>query len=202
VSEAEDIKMIAKAIEKVKEGEVYDGKVSMIANFGAFVAIDVTIGKPPVRTSGAEAPPVRSKTLGSGGDKVTVEGLVHISRYRGVKPKIFEALKRISYCKVIGKKDGRLSLSIKQAKSDPWATVASKFKKDEKYKGIITKVSDYGVFVALEEGVEGLIHITKIPPGMDLRVKDEVNVIVEEIDPENKKISLGLVLTVMPVGYK
>ena len=183
VSEAEDIKQIAKAIEKVKEGEVFEGKVTMVANFGAFVAIEVYSGK----------------------EKVKVEGLVHISEISwGKTENIYETLKEgdVIPIKVIGKKDGRLSLSIKQAKSDPWATVSKKFKKDEKYKGIITKVSDYGVFVALEEGVEGLIHITKIPPGMDLRVKDEVNVTIEEIDLVNKKISLGLVLTAVPVGYK
>ncbi|KKQ46671.1 MAG: 30S ribosomal protein S1, partial [Candidatus Woesebacteria bacterium GW2011_GWD1_38_10] len=89
-----------------------------------------------------------------------------------------------------------------QAKVDPWDAVAKKFKKDEKYKGAVTKISDYGIFVSLEEGVEGLIHITKIPPGMNLKVKDEVNVIVEDTDIKNKKISLGLVLTAKPVGYK
>ena len=183
VSEAEDIKLIAKAMEKVKDGEVYIGKVSVVANFGAFVAIEVKIGK----------------------DTIPVEGLVHISEISwGKTENIREVLRDgdTMPVKVIGKKDGKLSLSIKQAKVDPWDAVAKKFKKDEKYKGIVTKISDYGIFVSLEEGVEGLIHITKIPPGMNLKVKDEVNVIVEDTDIKNKKISLGLVLTAKPVGYK
>lgn len=183
VSEAEDIKLIAKAMEKVKEGEVYEGRVTMVANFGAFVEIEVKVG----------------------GENIFVEGLVHISEVSwGKTENIRDVLKEgdIIPVKVIGSRDGRLSLSIKQAKADPWDAVAKKFKKDEKYKGVVTKVSDYGVFVALEEGVEGLIHITKIPPGMGLKVKDMVNVIVEEIDAKNKKISLGLVLTAKPVGYK
>ncbi len=183
ISEAEDIKLIAKAMEKVKEGEVYEGKVTLVANFGAFVAIEVAVGK----------------------EKAFVEGLVHISEVAWSKTEnIRDVLNEgdsVSV-KVIGTRDGRLSLSIKQAKADPWATVAKKFKKDEKYKGSVSKISDYGVFVTLEEGVEGLIHITKIPPGMNLRVKDKVDVIVEEIDTNSKRISLGLVLTAKPLGYK
>ncbi len=194
ISEAEDIKLIARAMERIKEGEIYDGKISLVANFGAFVAIEVEVGKPPVRG-----------TSGSGGEKVAVEGLVHISEVSwGKTENIRDVLKEgdIISVKVIGKRDGRLSLSIKQAKVDPWTTVAKKFKKDEKYSGVVTKISDYGVFVALEEGVEGLIHITKIPPGMNLKVNDKVDVIAEEIDINNKKISLGLVLTAKPLGYK
>lgn len=183
ISEAEDIKLIAKAMEKVKDGEIYEGKVTLVASFGAFVAIDVTLGK----------------------EKTAVEGLVHISEISWSKTEnIKEVLKegdKVSVI-VIGKRDGKLSFSIKQAKADPWTAAAKKFVKDEKYKGIVTKISDYGAFVALEEGIEGLIHITKIPPGMNLKVKDQINVIVEDIDIESKKISLGLVLTAKPLGYK
>ncbi len=183
VSEAEDIKLIAQAMDKVKEAEVYEGKVVVVAGFGAFVAIDVKVGK----------------------DTVPVEGLVHISEVSwGKTENIREDLREgdVVSVKVIGKKDGKLSLSIKQAKADPWTAAGKKYKKDEKYKGTVTKVSDYGVFIALEEGVEGLVHITKVPPGMSLKPKDVVNVVIEEIDTESKKISLGLVLTAKPLGYK
>lgn len=183
ISEAEDIKLVAKAIEKVEDGEVYEGRVTLVANFGAFVAIEVAIAK----------------------EKIAVEGLVHISEVSwGKTENIREVLKEGDkvLVKVIGKRDGKLSLSIKQAKADPWTAAAKKFQKDERYKGIVTKISDYGAFVALEEGIEGLIHITKIPPGMNLKVKDSANVIIEEIDTESKKISLGLVLTAKPLGYK
>ena len=79
---------------------------------------------------------------------------------------------------------------------------AKKYKVDSKHKGVVRKKSDFGVFVELEEGVEGLIHMTKIPPGKKLSIGEEVNVYVEGIDSESKKLSLGLVLTVKPVGYK
>lgn len=183
ISEAEDIKLILKAMEKVKEGEVYDGKVSLVANFGAFVAIVVKMGK----------------------EQVNVEGLVHISEISwGKTENIRDVMKEgdVFPVKVIGKRDGRLSLSIKQAKADPWDSASKKYKKDEKYEGEVSKISDYGVFVLLEEGIEGLIHITKIPPGMNLRIRDKVNVIIEDIDTTGKKISLGLVLTAKPLGYK
>jgi len=183
VSEAESVKLSSKALENLKEGDVYEGRVSMVANFGAFVQIEAKADK----------------------KRVPVEGLVHISEISwGKTENVKDVLKEGDKVavKILGKRDGKLSLSIRQTQADPWTNAAKKFKKDEKYKGVVTKISDYGIFVALEEGVEGLIHITKIPPGMNLRVKDEVNVIVEDVDIENKKISLGLVLTVKPVGYK
>ena len=183
ISEAEDIKLIAKATEKIKEGEIHEGKVQMVTNFGAFVTVEVPLGK----------------------DIIPVEGLVHISEISwGKIENINSVIKegdKVSV-RVMGKRDGKLSFSIKQAGEDPWTTAAKRFKKDEKYKGKIVRVSDYGIFVELEVGVEGLVHMTKIPPGMNFKVGDEINVTVEEIDTESKKIALGLVLTAVPVGYK
>ena len=79
---------------------------------------------------------------------------------------------------------------------------AKKYKKDAKVKGEVVKTSDFGVFVKLEPGVEGLIHMTKIPPEKRLNVGDSVNVYVEEVDTKARKLSLGLVLTAKPVGYR
>ena len=93
-------------------------------------------------------------------------------------------------------------LSIKKAQKDPWEGIEDKFKKDARLKGKVVKLSDYGVFVQLTPGVEGLVHMTKIPPGEKLEEGKEVNVYVEEIDSKSRKISLGLVLTRKPVGYK
>ena len=104
--------------------------------------------------------------------------------------------------KVIGVKDGKLSLSIKQAKRDPWDEVEEKYKKDTKVLGEVVRVSDFGVFVQIEPGVEGLVHLTKIPPGKKLNRGDKVDCYVEEVDGKNRRLSLGLVLTEKPVGYK
>jgi len=104
--------------------------------------------------------------------------------------------------KIVAKRNGKLAFSIKQALEDPWEKVEKKYKKDKRVRADITRVTDFGVFVQLEPGIEGLIHITKIPPGKKLVKGDKVDVYVEDIDKENRKIALGLVLTEKPVGYK
>lgn len=183
VSEAEDIKLIKKALSEVKDGDVFDGVVTTVANFGCFVKIEV----------GAE------------GKKIPVEGLVHISELAWNKVSSVEDTVSLGdkvKVKVISTKDNRLSFSIKQAKDDPWKEVEKKFAVDTKIKGKVRRVSDFGSFIELEPGIEGLLHITKIPPGTALTEGQEVNVTVEEIDPKMKKISLGLVLSAKPIGYK
>ena len=184
VSEAEDIEMVRKAIKKIKIGNVYDGEVTKVYHFGCFVKIRVG-----------------SRT----GEKVSVEGLAHISELswqRVTDPGDTVRTGDKVKVKAIEVKDGKISLSIKQAQKDPWDDAEKKYKKDEKVKGKVVKSSGYGIFVQLEPGVEGLVHITKIPPGKKLSKGDEVNVYVEKIDSKGKKLSLGLVLTTKPVGYK
>ena len=91
---------------------------------------------------------------------------------------------------------------MKQAEEDPWDQVEKKYKQESKLTGKVTKLSDFGVFVELEPGIEGLVHLTKIPPGKRLRVGDEVRIYIEEVNLGARKISLGLVLTEKPIGYK
>jgi len=180
VSEASEIKLNKEALKKVKEGEIYDGKVITITNFGCFVKLDID-------------------------KKVDVEGLVHISEIAWEKvKKVTDVLKEGDKVKVkvIEVRDGRLSLSIKHAQKDPWTDVSEKYSQEQKIKGKVTKVSDFGVFVQLEPGIEGLVHITKIPPATKFKVGDMVDCYIEEIDPKEKRISLGITLTSKPVGYK
>jgi 4-hydroxy-3-methylbut-2-enyl diphosphate reductase len=77
-----------------------------------------------------------------------------------------------------------------------------KYKVDSKHTGEVVRLSDFGAFIELEPGIEGLVHVTKIPPGTKLEKGKDVKVYVEEIDSDKKKLSLGLVLTKKPVGYK
>lgn len=184
VSEAEEIKLSKEALDKVKLGSIHEGKVTKIYNFGCFVKVDVAIKK---------------------GKTVPVEGLVHVSEMSWEKVK--DPSEKVSEgdtvtVKVLGKEGGRLAFSIKKAQKDPWEGIDDRFKKDTRIKGVVVKLSDYGVFVQLTPGVEGLVHMTKIPPGEKLEEGKEVNVYVEEIDSKSRKISLGLVLTKKPVGYK
>jgi small subunit ribosomal protein S1 len=183
VSEAEELALVRDGIKKIKEGEVYEGTVESIYDFGCFVKIEKKIGK----------------------QTADLEGLVHISELswdKVEKPQDVVKEGDKVKVKVIGKTKGKLAFSIKQAKEDPWENVEKRYKKDQKVKGKVTKVSEYGVFVSLEPGIEGLIHMTKIPPNKSFERGDEVNVLVEEIDKKEKRIALGIVLTAKPVGYK
>jgi len=183
VSEAGNIALIKEALKKIKEGEIYDGVVTTVAPFGAFVKIQV-----PVKKETAE-----------------VEGLVHVSElsfsrvnlpsdviHEGDKVKV----------KVLAAHEGKLALSIKHAQKDPWDGVEAKYKPEDKVTGKIVRISDFGAFIELEPGVEGLIHITQIPPAYKLVVGAEVKCTVEEVNLKDKRIALGLVLTSVPVGYK
>lgn len=188
VSEAEEMKLLDEAMEVVKKGEEYNGVVTTVYDFGCFVKFEV-----PIKTKDGE-------TI-----RVALEGLVHVSELSWDKvgdPKKEFAEGQEVDVKVIGKKDGRLALSIKQMQKDPWQAIADKYSKDQKATGKVVRMSEFGAFVALEPGIEGLVHITKIPPDKKLKEGDEVSVYIEEIDTKKKKISLGLILTTKPVGYK
>ncbi len=191
VTEAGQIKLVQKALKKIKAGDKHSGVVTNVTDFGCFVRIEVNVKKE---------------------EDVTLEGLVHVSELswkkvvdprtlvkEGDDVKVVVVSKELPTAKQIF---GRLSLSMKQAKPDPWEKAVKVYKKDSKAKGKVVRVSDFGAFVELEPGVEGLIHMTKIPPGSKVIEGKEVEVYIEDIDKKERKLSLGLVLTAKPVGYK
>ncbi len=179
ISEAGDIAASKKALAGIKEGEIYEGVATTVAPFGAFVKIKV--------------------------GKASVEGLVHVSELSYSRVNLpSDVIKEGDEVKVkvLASRDGKLALSIKQAKVDPWSEVEKKFKPEDKVTGKVVRISDFGAFIELTPGVEGLIHITKIPPTQKLTVGQEVKCVVEEVNVKDKRIALGLVLTSIPVGYK
>lgn len=183
IYEKEEMEAKKKAIKNLKEGEIYEGVVSGIYDFGVFVKIPALVGK----------------------KKIEIEGLVRVSEISWEKFKKIEDVVRDGdkvRVKVIEIKEDKFALSIKQAQKDPWEEVAKKYTAEMKLEGEVVKISDFGAFVALELGVEGLLHITKIPPTTKLKVGDKVKVYIDEINVDERKISLGLVLTAKPVGYK
>lgn len=185
VSEAGNIALLKEAMKKIKEGEVYNGIVTTVAPFGAFVKIEV---------------PVSGKK-----GKAQVEGLVHVSELSYSRVNLPSDLVKEGdevKVRVLAAHEGKLALSIKQALKDPWGEVEKKYKSEDKVTGRIVRISDFGAFVELEPGVEGLIHITKIPPTHKLSVGQEVKCTIEEVNMKDKRIALGLVLTSVPVGYK
>jgi small subunit ribosomal protein S1 len=93
----------------------------------------------------------------------------------------------------------RVSLGVKQLREDPWATVVNRYPVGQTTKGKVVSITDYGVFVELEEGVEGLIHVSEMTwskkprhPSKMVSVGDEVEVMVLNIETETKRISLGM----------
>jgi small subunit ribosomal protein S1 len=97
------------------------------------------------------------------------------------------------------KEHDRVSLGVKQLREDPWATVTDRYPISQNTKGKVVSITDYGVFVELEEGVEGLIHVSEMTwskkprhPSKMVSVGDELEIMVLNIEPETKRISLGM----------
>ncbi|OYT70650.1 MAG: 30S ribosomal protein S1 [Chloracidobacterium sp. CP2_5A] len=93
----------------------------------------------------------------------------------------------------------RVSLGYKQLLPDPWDTVAERFRRDDIVKGRVVSVTDYGAFVELEDGIEGLVHVSEMTwskrikhPSKLVSVGDEVEAMILEVDPVNRRISLGM----------
>jgi small subunit ribosomal protein S1 len=160
------------AWERLEEGAVVEGVVRSLPDFGAFVDL--------------------------GG----VDGLVHVtelSHHRVNKPSdVLEIGQKVEVKVVALDRDkNRISLSIKETQEDPWASVAEKFPVRGPFEGKVVRMAPFGVFVQLEPGIDGLLHVSQLPPGVDLK-SDEVqegqtlNGWIKEIDLENRRISLTL----------
>jgi small subunit ribosomal protein S1 len=161
-------------VAKLEEGQIIDGVVKNITDYGAFIDL--------------------------GG----IDGLLHVTDM---------AWRRVSHpseivnvgdtVKVqiirINPETQRISLGMKQLEADPWAGIAAKYPVGARFKGKVTNIADYGAFVELEPGVEGLIHVSEmswtkknVHPGKIVSTSQEVEVQVLEVDPQKRRISLGL----------
>lgn len=161
-------------IESLAEGQVTEGVVKNITDYGAFVDL--------------------------GG----IDGLLHVTdlSYKRVNHpnemiEIGETLK-VQIIK-INKDTQRISLGMKQLESDPWDAAAEKYAVGTKLSGAVTNITEYGAFVELEAGIEGLVHVSEmswtkknVHPGKIVSTSQEVDVIVLEVDTEKRRISLGL----------
>ena len=161
-------------VARLKEGEVIEGVVKNITDYGAFIDL--------------------------GG----IDGLLHVTdmAWRRVNHPS-EIVNVGDTVKVqiirINIETQRISLGIKQLESDPWDGIAAKYPVDSRFKGTVTNITDYGAFVELEPGVEGLIHVSEmswtkknIHPGKIISTSQEVEVQVLDVDPDKRRISLGL----------
>lgn len=193
VSEAEEIELRGQALENVSEGGTYEGVVSGAMPFGLFVTVEVPIGKTEGKDEAAQ--------IGH------VEGLIHISEISWEKvhdPRDYHQVGDRIKVKVLGIDDenGKLNLSLKQLTDDPWVNIAEKYPVGTTFAGQVTRVENFGVFVNVEPGVDGLIHGSKLT-GEENYAKDQgVTVTVESVDPGQRRMSLSPVSTQVPVGYK
>jgi len=188
VSEAAEIAQRDQALEAVKENAIYSGIVSGVMPFGLFVTVEV-----PVVES--------SKDIGH------VEGLIHISEISWEKvndPKDFHAVGDRIDVKVLGVDDssGKLNLSLKQLSEDPWVGIADKYPLGTTFTGKVSRIEQFGVFVNVEPGVDGLIHSSKITPGLNFTKGEEIPVTVESVDSAQRRMSLSPISMEVPVGYK
>ncbi|RMD65227.1 MAG: 30S ribosomal protein S1, partial [Alphaproteobacteria bacterium] len=161
-------------IASLKEGQVLEGVVKNITDYGAFVDL--------------------------GG----VDGLLHvtdISWKRINHPSEVLSIGQQVKVQVIrfNPETQRISLGMKQLEADPWEGVAAKYPRGAKLKGRVTNITDYGAFVELEPGVEGLVHVSEmswtkknIHPGKIISTSQEVEVMVLDVDEQKRRISLGL----------
>lgn len=163
----------AKVYENIKVGDKLEGTVSRIVDFGAFVDL--------------------------GG----VDGLIHISelswgRVKKVSDVLKEGDKVTVYVLEVDKDKNKISLSLKDSEKNPWFLAKDKYKISDVVEGKVVRLVDFGAFVELEEGVDGLVHISQIcqkhiaKPEEALSIGQVVKAKVTEIDTDNKKISLSI----------
>ena len=193
VSEAKELAQKDEALKQVKAGEIYEGVVSGVMHFGLFVTVEV---------------PVDDKKAGGQDDNIGyVEGLIHISEISWEKvnhPKDYHSVGDRLKVKVLGvdERTNKLNLSIKQLVDDPWITIGEKYSPGTTFTGKVTRLESFGAFVNVEPGVDGLIHSSKLDPTKELKVGEEVTVNVENVVPDQRRMSLSVVLTEAPMGYK
>ena len=174
VVESENIAERQSLIEKLKEGVTVTGVVKNLTDYGAFLDL--------------------------GG----IDGLLHITDMAWKRVKDPADIVNIGdeiEVKVLkfDRERNRVSLGLKQMGDDPWGDLTKRFPEGSRLHGSVTNLADYGCFVELEEGVEGLVHVSEmdwtnknIHPSKLVQTGDEVDVIVLDIDQERRRISLGM----------
>ncbi|MFA7596584.1 MAG: 30S ribosomal protein S1 [Novosphingobium sp.] len=161
-------------IDKLSEGQVIEGVVKNITDYGAFVDLGGIDGLLHVTDMSYKRVNHPNEVINIG-DTVTVQ-IIRINT-----------------------DTQRISLGMKQLESDPWDGVAAKYPIGAKLSGTVTNITEYGAFVELEAGIEGLVHVSEmswtkknVHPGKIVSTSQEVDVVVLEVDSDKRRISLGL----------
>ena len=161
--------------EEFKVGAHVKGKVVTVTDYGAFIEI-----------------------------KPGVEGLVHVSEMswsshlRSPHDFLKAGDEVEAVITALEKDEHKMSLGIKQLTPDPWASIVEKYKVGSKHTGIVKNLTSYGLFIELEEGVDGLVHVSDLSwtkkikhPSEFIKKDEKIDVVVLEVDSENRRLSLG-----------
>ena len=164
-----------KLVESVTEGSKVKGKVVVIADYGAFIEVEEG-----------------------------VEGLVHVSEMswsthlRSAQDFVKVGDEVDAVVLTLDRESRKMSLGIKQLTPDPWTDITSKYPVGSKHQGIVRNFTNFGVFIELEEGIDGLVYISDLSwtkkikhPSEFLALGDKLDVVVLELDVEGRKLSLG-----------
>ena len=161
-------------IQSLSEGQVIDGVVKNITDYGAFVDLGGIDGLLHVTD-------MSYKRVGHPNEVINIGDTVKVQIIR------------------INRDTQRISLGMKQLESDPWEGAEAKYPVGAKLSGRVTNITEYGAFIELEPGIEGLVHVSEmswvkknVHPGKIVSTSQEVDVIVLEVDAEKRRISLGL----------
>ncbi len=161
-------------LESIQEGAVLDGVVKNLTDYGAFIDLGGIDGLLHITDMGW-------RRVKHPSEVVTVGGEVRVLVLK------------------FDRERGRISLGMKQLGEDPWRDIARRYPESTRIFGKVTNVTDYGAFVEIEEGVEGLVHVSEIDwtnkninPAKALHVSQEVEVMILDIDEERRRISLGI----------
>ncbi len=161
-------------IQSLAEGQIIDGIVKNITDYGAFVDLGGIDGLLHVTD-------ISYKRINHPSEAITIGETVKVQIIR------------------INSETQRISLGMKQLESDPWEGASVKYPVGAKLTGAVTNITEYGAFVELEPGIEGLVHVSEmswtkknVHPGKIVSTSQEVDVIVLEVDAEKRRISLGL----------
>ena len=174
ILEAERMKLKAKTLALIEEGAVVEGTVKNITDYGLFIDLGGIDGLLHI-TDMSWGRVSHPSTIFNIGDEITVK-IIHFDRERE-----------------------RVSLGLKQLKPDPWTDASTRYPVNQKVSGNVVNLTDYGAFVEIEDGVEGLIHISEMSwtkkikhPSQVVSIGETVEAVVLNLDTDNKRVSLGM----------